>query len=51
MGGIEIGVCAAVFLLMSAVAHGIVLIKFEWYLSELANGINRLDKLPEDLSA
>lgn len=42
IGGIEIGVCAAVFLLMSAVAHGIVLAKFNWYLQDLARGINRL---------
>jgi len=42
VGQIEIGVCAAVFLLMSALAHLIVLAKFDWYLAELANGINRL---------
>lgn len=42
IGGIEIGVMAALFLLMSAVAHGIVLAKFNWYLQDLANGINRL---------
>lgn len=42
VGRIEIGVCAAMFLLMSALAHLIVLVKFDWYLSELASGINRL---------
>lgn len=41
-GYIEIGVCAAVFLLMSALAHGIVLAKFNWYLQDIARGINRL---------
>jgi hypothetical protein len=30
VGNIEIGACAAVFLLMSAVAHAIVLSKFDW---------------------
>lgn len=42
VGPVEIGVIAAVFLLMSAVAHGIVLINFKGYLRDLAKETNRI---------
>lgn len=39
---VEIGVLAAVFLLMSAVAHMLVLLKFEAYLADLRREVNRI---------
>eukprot|EP01051_Picozoa_sp_SAG22_P005526 SAG22_NODE_330_length_12211_cov_6.451948_13_plen_274_part_00 len=40
--GVEIGLLAAVFVLLSALAHMLVLIKFDWYISGINQGINRL---------
>lgn len=41
IGSIEIGVCAALFLLLSAVAHALVLFKWHTYISDLRMEINR----------
>jgi len=41
IGSVEIGVAAAVFLLLSAVAHGYVLIFWQSYLRDISQGINR----------
>jgi hypothetical protein len=40
IGSVEIGVAAAVFLLLSAVAHGLVLLRWQVYLGDLSRGIN-----------
>lgn len=40
IGSVEIGAAAAVFLLLSAVAHGFVLLSWKGYLAGLANEIN-----------
>merc|ERR1712032_483986 len=40
VSNVEIGVMAAVFLLMSCVAHIICLIRFKGYINEINNGIN-----------
>jgi len=42
VGSVEIGVASAVFLLMSAVAHGCVLKRWQSYLVDLSSGINRM---------
>jgi hypothetical protein len=42
VGGVEIGVCAAVFILLSAVAHGLVLAFFPKYVADINRGINRV---------
>ena len=39
---VEIGVAAAVFILLSAVAHGLILLKFDAYIAGINKGINRL---------
>jgi hypothetical protein len=41
IGSVEVGVAAAVFLLLSAVAHGCVLLFWQNYLRDLSKGINR----------
>lgn len=41
IGSVEIGVAAAIFLLLSAVAHGLVLLNWSGYLLDLSRGINR----------
>lgn len=41
IGAVEIGVAAAIFLLLSAVAHGCVLVFWNKYLSDLSQEINR----------
>merc|ERR1712032_107869 len=40
VSNVEIGVMAAVFLLMSSVAHAICLIRFKSYIKDINNGIN-----------
>eukprot|EP01052_Picozoa_sp_SAG31_P022145 SAG31_NODE_1748_length_7363_cov_288.231553_5_plen_176_part_00 len=40
--GVEIGLLTAIFVLLSALAHMIVLIFFERYLADINKGINRL---------
>mmetsp|Transcript_27922 Transcript_27922/g.91373 ORF Transcript_27922/g.91373 Transcript_27922/m.91373 type:complete len:289 (-) Transcript_27922:1795-2661(-) len=42
VGTVQIGLAAAVFLLMSAAAHAIVLWKWELYVADLRKGINRM---------
>jgi len=42
IGAIEIGVAAAVFLLLSAVAHACVLIFWQFYLRDISREINRV---------
>jgi len=37
---VEIGVCAAVFILLSAVAHGLILLRFNKYIADINRGIN-----------
>lgn len=39
---LQIGVLAGVFLLLSAVAHALVLFKFDFYLADINRGINRV---------
>jgi|EP01049_Picozoa_sp_SAG25_P009618 hypothetical protein len=41
VGSVEIGVAAAVFVLLSAVAHGLVLIFWDTYIRDINRGINR----------
>lgn len=41
IGSVEIGVAAAVFLLLSAVAHGYVLLSWKRYIHDVSKGINR----------
>ena len=39
---VEIGVTAAVFVLLSAAAHGLVLLRFQSYIADINKGINRV---------
>jgi hypothetical protein len=41
VGSVEIGLLAAVFLLLSALAHGYVLLFWRMYISDIRQGINR----------
>lgn len=42
VSGYEVGATAGVFLLLSAAAHGLVLLKWDMYLRDLGKGINRM---------
>ena len=39
---VEIGVCAAVFILLSALMHGVVLLNWQKYIDDVNQGINKL---------